>query len=70
MSVHNQRGFISRFQKEDERPELSPDSEEFVLDQLTEFELKLQRLQGGLQGQDLAALLKEMEEEKVPSQRF
>lgn len=48
---------------------MSPDSEEFVLVLLTQLDLKLQMLQRELQEQDVAALLKEMEEEEV-SQSF
>lgn len=46
---------------------MSPDSDEVVLAQLTQFERKLQQLQRELRGEDLAAVMKEMEEEKVSS---
>lgn len=45
--------------------EVSPDSDEFVLELMTECELKLQLLQEELRGKDLAAIMKEMEEEEV-----
>lgn len=57
------------FQSVEAAPAVSPDSEEFVLVLLTQFDLKLQMLQRELQEQDVAALLKEMEEEEV-SQSF
>lgn len=44
-----------------------PDPDEVALAQLAELELKLQRLRWELQGQDLAAVMREMEEEKVTS---
>ncbi|XP_035492121.1 coiled-coil domain-containing protein 151 [Scophthalmus maximus] len=44
--------------------EVSPDSDEFVLELMTECELKLQLLQEELRGKDLAAIMKEMEEEE------
>lgn len=52
-------------QSEDAATEVSPDSDEFVLVLMTQCELKLQLLHGELQGQDLAAIMKEMEEEEV-----
>ncbi|KAF0037806.1 hypothetical protein F2P81_010680 [Scophthalmus maximus] len=45
--------------------EVSPDSDEFVLELMTECELKLQLLQEELRGKDLAAIMKEMEEEEI-----
>ncbi|CAJ1053804.1 coiled-coil domain-containing protein 151 [Xyrichtys novacula] len=42
----------------------SPDSDEFVVELLTQCELKLQSLHEELQGKDLAAIMKEMEEEE------
>ncbi|XP_071780976.1 coiled-coil domain-containing protein 151 [Centroberyx gerrardi] len=44
--------------------QLSPSSEEFVVELLVQCELKLQLLQEELQGKDLAAVMKEMEEEE------
>ncbi|KAM4603281.1 coiled-coil domain-containing protein 151 [Polymixia lowei] len=44
--------------------QLSPDSEEFVVELLAQCELKLQLLQDELQGKDLAAVVKEMEDEE------
>uniref|UniRef100_A0A4W6F7E8 Outer dynein arm docking complex subunit 3 n=1 Tax=Lates calcarifer TaxID=8187 RepID=A0A4W6F7E8_LATCA len=44
--------------------DVSPDSDEFVLELMTQCELKLQLLQEELQGKDLAAIMKEMEEEE------
>ncbi|XP_071359989.1 coiled-coil domain-containing protein 151 isoform X2 [Trachinotus anak] len=44
--------------------EVSPDSDEFVLELMTQCELKLQLLQEELQGKDLAAIMKEMEKEE------
>lgn len=56
---------------DDDRPrEASPDSSEPVLEPLTRFELKLQQLQKELRGQDLAAVMKDMDEEKASSRRF
>ncbi|XP_026159480.1 coiled-coil domain-containing protein 151 [Mastacembelus armatus] len=49
---------------EDTVAEVSPDSDEFVLELVTQCELKLQLLHEELQGKDLAALIKEMEEEE------
>ncbi|XP_040003409.1 coiled-coil domain-containing protein 151 isoform X2 [Xiphias gladius] len=49
---------------EDEVVEVSPDSDEFVLELMTQCKLKLQLLQEELQGKDLAAIMKEMEEEE------
>ncbi|XP_041790100.1 coiled-coil domain-containing protein 151 [Chelmon rostratus] len=49
---------------EDTAAEASPDSDEFVLQLMTQCELKLQLLQEELQGKDLAAITKEMEEEE------
>uniref|UniRef100_A0A3B4VBQ4 Coiled-coil domain containing 151 n=1 Tax=Seriola dumerili TaxID=41447 RepID=A0A3B4VBQ4_SERDU len=45
--------------------DVSPDSDEFVLELMTQCELKLQLLQEELQGKDLAAIMKEMEKEEV-----
>lgn len=56
-------------QSEDTVADVSPDSDEFVLELMTQCELKLQLLQEELQGKDLAAIMKEMEEEEV-SQSF
>eukprot|EP00064_Thunnus_orientalis_P007960 superscaffoldBa00000916_g7982 len=44
--------------------EVSPDSDEFVVELMTQCELKLQLLQEELQGKDQAAIMKEMEEEE------
>ncbi|XP_067440147.1 coiled-coil domain-containing protein 151 [Thunnus thynnus] len=44
--------------------EVSPDSDEFVVELMTQCELKLQLLQEELQGKDHAAIMKEMEEEE------
>lgn len=44
---------------------MSPDSDEFVLELMTQCELKLQLLHEELQGKDLAAIMKMMEEEEV-----
>lgn len=44
---------------------MSPDSDEFVVELMTQCELKLQILHEELQGKDLAAIMKEMEEEEV-----
>ncbi|GAA6220297.1 coiled-coil domain-containing protein 151 [Lates japonicus] len=49
---------------EDTVADVSPDSDEFVLELMTQCELKLQLLQEELQGKDLAAIMKEMEEEE------
>ncbi|XP_075946756.1 coiled-coil domain-containing protein 151 isoform X3 [Anarhichas minor] len=49
---------------EDTLAEVSPDSGEFVLELMTQCELKLQLLHEQLQGKDLAAILKEMEEDE------
>uniref|UniRef100_A0A3P8W778 Outer dynein arm docking complex subunit 3 n=1 Tax=Cynoglossus semilaevis TaxID=244447 RepID=A0A3P8W778_CYNSE len=43
---------------------VSPESQDLVLELLAQSELKLQSLQKELQGKDLAAVLKEMEEEE------
>lgn len=45
--------------------EVSPDSDEFVVELMTQCELKLQLLREELQGKELAAVMKEMEEEEV-----
>lgn len=45
--------------------EVSPDSDEFVVELMTQCELKLHLLLEELQGKDLAAIMKEMEEEEV-----
>lgn len=52
-------------QSEDTATEVSPDSDEFVLVLMNQCEQKLQLLHRELQGQDLAAIMKEMEEEEV-----
>ncbi|XP_029366210.1 coiled-coil domain-containing protein 151 [Echeneis naucrates] len=44
--------------------DVSADSDEFVLELMTQCELKLQLLQEELQGKDLAAIMKEMEKEE------
>ncbi|KAM6941437.1 coiled-coil domain-containing protein 151 [Lycodopsis pacificus] len=49
---------------EDAVAEVSPDSGELVLELMTRCELKLQLLHEQLQGQDLAAILKEMKEDE------
>ncbi|XP_040891792.1 coiled-coil domain-containing protein 151 [Toxotes jaculatrix] len=49
---------------EDAVAKVSPDSDEFVLELTTQCELKLLLLQEELQGKDLAAIKKEMEEEE------
>ncbi|XP_068585058.1 coiled-coil domain-containing protein 151 isoform X2 [Cebidichthys violaceus] len=49
---------------EDRVAEVSPDSDEFVLELVTRCELKMQLLHEELQGKDLAAILKEMEEDE------
>lgn len=56
-------------QSEDTGAEVSPDSDEFVVELLTRCELKLQLLHEELQGKDLAAIMKEMEEEEVSRKR-
>ncbi|XP_054460927.1 LOW QUALITY PROTEIN: coiled-coil domain-containing protein 151 [Anoplopoma fimbria] len=49
---------------EDTVAEVSPDSDEFVVELLTQCELRLQLLHDELQGKDLAAILKEMDEDE------
>ncbi|XP_032383325.1 coiled-coil domain-containing protein 151 isoform X1 [Etheostoma spectabile] len=49
---------------EDTVADVSPDSDEFVVELLTQCELKLLSLQEELHGKDLAAIMKEMEEEE------
>ena len=44
---------------------MSPDSNEYVLELMTQCELKLQTLHEKVQGKDLTALMKEMEAEEV-----
>lgn len=44
---------------------VSPDSDEFVVELMTQCELRLQLLLEELQGKDLATTLKEMEDEEV-----
>lgn len=61
-SVH--RSSIS-VQTQDTATEVSPESDEFVLVLMTQCEQKLQLLHGELEGQDLATVMKEMEEEEV-----
>lgn len=66
-------GFISLFlnvpvfslQSEDIVAEVSPDSDDFVVELMKQCEQKLQLLQEELQGKDQAAIMKEMEEEEV-----
>ena len=45
--------------------EVSPDSDEFVLELMTQCELKLKLLHEELRGKDVSAIMKEMEEEEV-----
>lgn len=52
-------------QSEDTVADVSPDSDEFVVELMTQCELKLQLLHEELHGKDLAAIMKEMEEEEV-----
>jgi len=52
-------------QSEDTVSEVHPDSDEFVVELMTQCELKLQLLNKQLEGKDLAALMKEMEEDEV-----
>ncbi|XP_042340178.1 coiled-coil domain-containing protein 151 [Plectropomus leopardus] len=49
---------------EDTAAEVSPDSDEFVVELMTQCELKLQSLHDELRGRDLAAIMKEMEEDE------
>lgn len=63
MSQHH--FFFVSVQSEDAATEVSPDSDEFVLVLMNQCEQKLQLLHRELQGQDLAAIMKEMEEEEV-----
>ncbi|KAM7418616.1 hypothetical protein PAMA_015970 [Pampus argenteus] len=49
---------------EDTVPEMSPDTDEYAVELMTQCELKLQLLQEELQGKDQAAIKKEMEEEE------
>ncbi|XP_038570195.1 coiled-coil domain-containing protein 151 [Micropterus salmoides] len=49
---------------EDTVAEVSPDSDEFVMELMTQCELKLQLLHEEFQGKDIAAVMKEMEEEE------
>ncbi|XP_070684380.1 coiled-coil domain-containing protein 151 [Pempheris klunzingeri] len=49
---------------EDTGADVSPDSDEFVVELMTQCELKLQLLHEELQGKDLTAVMKEMEEEE------
>lgn len=62
MCVHHQS--IS-LQSEDTVAAVYPDSDEIVVELLTQCELKLQLLHEELQGKDVAAIMKEMEEEEV-----
>lgn len=55
----------SSLQSQDGAARVSPESQDLVLELLAQSELKLQSLQKELQGKDLAAVLKEMEEEEV-----
>ncbi|KAJ4922086.1 hypothetical protein JOQ06_027911 [Pogonophryne albipinna] len=50
--------------REDTVAEVSPDSDEFVLVLMTQCELKLKLLHEELQGKDVSAIMKEMEEEE------
>lgn len=52
-------------QGEGPEPQLPPGSEEYVVELLSQSEQKLLLLQEELQGKDLAAVMKEMEEEEV-----
>ena len=45
--------------------EVSPDADEYLLELMTQCELKLQTLHEKVRGKDLTALMKEMEEEDV-----
>ncbi|XP_029293570.1 LOW QUALITY PROTEIN: coiled-coil domain-containing protein 151 [Cottoperca gobio] len=49
---------------EDTVAEVSPDSDAFVVELITQCELKLQLLHEELRGKDVAAIMKEMEEEE------
>ncbi|XP_074552835.1 coiled-coil domain-containing protein 151 [Halichoeres trimaculatus] len=49
---------------EDTEADVPPDSDEFVVELMTQCELKLQSLHEELQGKDLAAIMKEMEEDE------
>lgn len=60
-----QHHFSVSVQSEDTPTGVSPDSDEFVLVLMNQCEQKLQLLHRELQGQDLAAIMKEMEEEEV-----
>ncbi|KAK1885905.1 Coiled-coil domain containing protein 151 [Dissostichus eleginoides] len=50
--------------REDTVAEVSPDSDEFVLELMTQCELKLKLLHEELRGKDVSAIMKEMEEEE------
>lgn len=52
-------------QTEETETELTPDSDEFVLVLLSQCEQKMQSLNEELMGNDLPAILKEMEQEEV-----
>lgn len=62
MSFHHSPIFL---QSEDTVTEVSPDSDEYVLVLMSQCERKLKLLLEELQGKDLAAIMKEMEEEEV-----
>ncbi|XP_049900544.1 coiled-coil domain-containing protein 151 isoform X2 [Epinephelus moara] len=49
---------------EDTAAEVSPDSDEYAVELMTQCELKLQLLNEELKGKDVAAIMKEMEEEE------
>lgn len=61
-SVHP--SYVS-LQSDDIVAAVSPDSDEFIVELMTQCELKLQLLLKELEGKDLAAIMKEMEEEEV-----
>lgn len=57
--------FLCLWQIKGPHPQLSPDSDEQILQLMTEAEQKLVLLKEELQGNDLANIMKEMEEEEV-----
>lgn len=57
--------FLPPCQDESEVPQLSSDSEEYVVELLLQCEQKLQLLQEELEGRDLGAILKELDDEEV-----
>ncbi len=62
MSVHHS---AVSFQSDYTAADVSPDSDEFVLELMKQCELKLQQLHEEVQGKDAAAVMKEMDEEEV-----